>query len=37
LWQYEVTGAARVWYRVDQENRVVEVVDVHLGHPKETE
>jgi hypothetical protein len=37
LWQHEVTGAARVWYRVDQESLLVEVVEVHRGHPKETE
>lgn len=35
--QYEVGGAARVWYRVYDESRVVVVESVGIGHPKETE
>jgi len=37
LWQYEVGGGARVWYRVHQVQRVVEVAEVHLTHPSATE
>lgn len=37
IWQYEVGGGARVWYRVHVDSRVVEVVEVHIGHPKATE
>lgn len=37
IWQYEVGGAARVWYRVDEEQMIVEIVEVHLGHPSATE
>jgi len=35
--QYEVTGAARVWYRVIDEDHVVVVQSVSIGHPKATE
>lgn len=36
-WQYEVTGAGRVWYCVDDEERRVWVTAASVGHPKETE
>jgi hypothetical protein len=32
-WQYEVTGAARIWYCVDDEARVVWVTHAAIGHP----
>lgn len=35
--QYEVGGAARVWYRVYDEQHIVVVEAVSIGHPKETE
>ncbi len=37
LFQYEVTGAGRVWYKIDEERRIVTVHRVDIGHPKETE
>jgi hypothetical protein len=36
-WQYEVTGAARIWYCPDDENHVVWVTHAAVGHPKATE
>jgi hypothetical protein len=37
LWQYEVGGGCRVWYRVREEDRAVVVTNVWIGHPKLTE
>jgi hypothetical protein len=36
-WQYEVTGAGRVWYCIDDANLRVLLVLASVGHPKETE
>ncbi len=36
-WQYEVTGAGRVWYCPDAERTEVWMTDVSVGHPKATE
>lgn len=36
-WQYEVTGAGRVWYCPDPEVRTVWLTDAFVGHPKATE
>ncbi len=36
-WQYEVTGAGRVWYCIDDANRRVLLMLVTTGHPKSTE
>lgn len=36
-WQYEVTGAGRIWYLVDDERRTVWVQAASTGHPKATE
>lgn len=36
-WQYEVTGAARIWYCADRERRLVHLTMVSVGHPKATE
>ena len=36
-WQYEVTGAGRVWYCVDDRNRRVLLTLAMTGHPKTTE
>ena len=36
-WQYEVTGAGRVWYCVDEKNRRVLLTLAKTGHPKATE
>jgi mRNA-degrading endonuclease RelE of RelBE toxin-antitoxin system len=35
--QYEVASGARVWYVIDDSRMVVTVLDVHTGHPKQTE
>jgi len=36
-WQYKVTGAGRIWYAVDVDDRVLHLTNVTVGHPKETE
>jgi len=36
-WQYEVTGAGRLWYCIDDEQRTVWLIDATVGHPKATE
>jgi hypothetical protein len=36
-WQFEVTGAGRIWYLVDAERRRVYVTIAGTGHPKVTE
>lgn len=36
-WQYEVTGAGRVWYVIDDNRRTAWMTDASPGHPKETE
>jgi hypothetical protein len=36
-WQIEVTGAGRVWYLVDHDNRTVWIDHASSGHPKATD
>lgn len=36
-WQFEVTGAGRLWYCIDDEHRTVWLTDATPGHPKATE
>jgi hypothetical protein len=36
-WQYEVTGAGRIWYCIDDARRVVWLMEAVTGHPKATE
>lgn len=36
-WQYEVTGAGRIWYLPDADARIVWLTLASLGHPKSTE
>lgn len=36
-WQAEPTGAARVWYAIDDETRTLWLTSDGLGHPKKTE
>jgi hypothetical protein len=36
-WQYEVTGAGRLWYCIDDEHRTAWLTDTVTGHPKATE
>jgi len=36
-WQYEVTGAGRVWYAIDDSARTLWVAEARTGHPKDTE
>jgi hypothetical protein len=36
-WQYEVTGAGRVWYCIDDPKRTVWLTAASVGHPKATE
>lgn len=36
-WQYEVTGAGRLWYCIDDGQRIVWLTEATVGHPKATE
>lgn len=36
-WEYEVTGAGRVFYCIDDKNSVVWLTLASVGHPKATE
>jgi hypothetical protein len=36
-WQYEVTGAGRVWYCIDPDARTVWLTLAVSGHPRRTE
>lgn len=36
-WQYEVTGAGRIWYCPDDSKMTVWIVHAGVGHPKATE
>lgn len=36
-WQHEITGAGRIWYCPDTDERVIWVTMVSLSHPKQTE
>lgn len=36
-WQYEVTGAGRLWYCIDAQRRIVWLTHAASGHPKQTE
>ncbi|MFZ5469859.1 MAG: hypothetical protein ACOZIN_10525 [Myxococcota bacterium] len=36
-WQYEVTGAGRAWYCVDDKHHRVLLTLATTGHPKSTE
>ncbi len=36
-WQYEVTGAGRVWFLINDVNHRVLLTEVSLGHPSKTD
>ena len=36
-WQHEMTGAGRIFYCPDRDERVIWVTHIDLAHPKETE
>jgi hypothetical protein len=36
-WQYEVTGAGRIWFCPDDAIRVVFITKASTGHPSETD
>ena len=36
-WQYEVSGAARVWYGIDDAARTLWITAASTGHPKSSE
>ncbi len=36
-WQHEISGAGRIWFLVDDKNRVVWVMEVSAGHPSKTD
>lgn len=36
-WQFEVTGAGRIWYAIDDDTRTIWITRAGAGHPKETE
>lgn len=36
-WQFEVTGAGRVWFCIDDTRRTVWMTECSVGHPRSTE
>lgn len=36
-WQVEPTGAGRVWYAIDDDERILWVTQAGPGHPKQTD
>ena len=36
-WQYEVTGAGRLWYCIDDTKRTIWLTEASPGHPRATE
>jgi hypothetical protein len=36
-WQYEITGAGRVWFLIDDAKHTVRLVLVEQGHPSKTD
>ena len=36
-WQYEVTGAGRIWYCIDDERRTLYLTLATVVHPRQTE
>ena len=36
-WQYEVTGAGRIWYCIDDDRRTVLMALARVGHPAKTD
>lgn len=36
-WQYEVSGAGRIWYAVDDDARTLWITRAGTGHPKQTD
>lgn len=36
-WQYEVTAGGRIWYCIDDAQKIVWMTDAQVGHPKATE
>lgn len=36
-WQYEVTGAGRIWYSIDDDTRTLWITRAGAGHPKQTD
>ena len=36
-WQYEVTGAGRIWYAIDDDARTLWITRAGTGHPKQTD
>jgi hypothetical protein len=36
-WQFEVTGAGRIRYCIDDDRQTVWMTDCSVGHPKATE
>jgi hypothetical protein len=36
-WQFEITGAGRVWYAPDDDGKAVWIIAASTGHPKQTE
>lgn len=36
-WQFEVTAGGRIWYAIDDQNRILWLTQARSGHPKQTE
>jgi hypothetical protein len=36
-WQYEVTGAGRIWYAIDDQAATLWITQAGTGHPRQTD
>ena len=36
-WQFEITSGGRIWYAVNDEERILWVTEATTGHPKKTD
>ncbi|WP_218002952.1 hypothetical protein [Nocardia asiatica] len=36
-WQYEITGGGRIWYAIDDADRILYLTLAGTGHPRQTE
>ncbi|MET8143430.1 hypothetical protein ABZU32_24270 [Sphaerisporangium sp. NPDC005288] len=36
-WQYEVTGGGRIWYAIDDDQRIIWITQAGTGHPRQTD
>ncbi len=36
-WQYEVTGAGRIWFAIDDANKILWITQAGTAHPRRTD